>query len=143
MTIVCPTDFSEPAAQAQAAALRLARALGGEVVFVHVAVETPLYGEGIGKLDLPKIYDHQRAWAANALRDRVTAASQEGVPARFLVRVGVPHEQIVKAARDEAADYIVIGTHGRTGLNRLLLGSVAERVIRLAPCPVLAVREKA
>jgi nucleotide-binding universal stress UspA family protein len=58
----------------------------------------------------------------------------------WVLRAGTPHEQIVGAAQDEKADVIVIGTHGRTGVNRMLLGSVAERVVRLAPCPVLTVR---
>jgi len=53
----------------------------------------------------------------------------------------VPFEEIVKVAEEERADMIVMGTHGRSGLNRILLGSVAERVIRLAPCPVLTVRQ--
>jgi nucleotide-binding universal stress UspA family protein len=53
----------------------------------------------------------------------------------------VPFEEIVKVAQEERADMIVMGTHGRSGLNRALLGSVAERVIRLAPCPVLTVRQ--
>ena len=57
------------------------------------------------------------------------------------MQVGVPFEEIVKIAEEERADMIVMGTHGRGGLNRMLLGSVAERVIRLAPCPVLTVRE--
>ncbi len=55
--------------------------------------------------------------------------------------VGVPFEEIVRVAKEEHADMIVMGAHGRSGLNRVLLGSVAERVIRLAPCPVLTVRQ--
>ena len=57
------------------------------------------------------------------------------------LQTGVPFEEIVKVADDERADMIVMGTHGRSRLNRVLLGSVAERVIRLAPCPVLTVRQ--
>ena len=57
------------------------------------------------------------------------------------MRTGVPHEEIVATARDEGADLIAMGTHGRGGLNRLVLGSVCDRVIRLSSCPVLAVRE--
>ena len=57
------------------------------------------------------------------------------------MKVGVPFEEIVKIAGVERVDMIVMGTHGRSGLDRLLLGSVAERVIRLAPCPVLTVRQ--
>ena len=59
---------------------------------------------------------------------------------RTIVRTGLAQEEIVNLATDERADLIIIGTHGRTGLNRLLLGSIADRVIRFAPCPVLTVR---
>jgi nucleotide-binding universal stress UspA family protein len=60
---------------------------------------------------------------------------------RWLLRTGVPHEEIARAATEERADYIVIGTRGRGGLERALLGSVADRVVRTAPCPVVTVRQ--
>jgi nucleotide-binding universal stress UspA family protein len=60
---------------------------------------------------------------------------------RTIVRSGSAHEEIVNLATAERAELIIMGTHGRTGLNRLLLGSVTERVIRFAPCPVLTVRK--
>lgn len=68
------------------------------------------------------------------------ALAAEGVSAQVRLEVGVPWEAIVCVAGDEGAEMIVMGTHGRTGLDRLLLGSVAERVVRRAPCPVLTVR---
>jgi nucleotide-binding universal stress UspA family protein len=70
----------------------------------------------------------------------VAAARAEGRRVRTAVRVGVPYEEIVALARDERADLLVIGTRGRSGVPHALLGSVAERVVRLAPCPVLSVR---
>ena len=75
------------------------------------------------------------------LRRWEATARGEGLAAKALLRTGVPHEAIVEAAREEGADLVVIGTHGRGGVDRLLLGSVADRVIRLASCPVLAVRQ--
>ena len=60
---------------------------------------------------------------------------------KTLLRTGTPQDEIVATVRDEGADLIAIGTHGRGGLNRLMLGSVCDRVIRMSPCPVLAVRE--
>jgi nucleotide-binding universal stress UspA family protein len=141
MTIICATDFSESAEPAEAQALRLARALGADLVYVHVTVETALYGEGpFSMSEVQRVYDAQREWATETLAARVTAAKERGVPARMVVKAGVPHAEIVKTAQDEAAEMIVVGTHGRSGLERLLLGSVAERVVRLAPCPVLTVR---
>lgn len=141
MIILYATDFSESSNPAETQALRLAKALGGEVIFLHVAQETPLFGEGpFGMADVQRVYDAQRQWATDALAARVQAASEAGVAARSVLKIGVPFQEIVKAADETKADLIVMGTHGRTGLDRLLLGSVAERVIRLAASPVLTVR---
>lgn len=139
--IVYATDFSASAGPAEAQALKLARVLGAEVVYLHVAIEAPLFGEGpFGGAQVRSVYDAQRRWATEMLRARVTAAAEGGVGARFVLKVGVPFEQIVETAAEEQAAMVVMGTHGRSGLDRLFLGSVAERVIRLAPCPVLTVR---
>ncbi len=75
-----------------------------------------------------------------SLGEWTAAAGTSGLGARWLVRSGVPHAEIAAAARQERADLIVMGTHGRSGLDRALLGSVADRVIRLGPCPVVSVR---
>jgi nucleotide-binding universal stress UspA family protein len=141
MKILVATDFSDCAVAAEGRALEFARALGAEVLFVHVAVETPRYGEGpFSTPAVPNMFEAQQRWAADTLTERVAAAETQGVSARSLVKVGLPFAEIVKTAEEERADTIVIGTHGRSGLSRLLLGSVAERVVRTAPCPVLTVR---
>jgi nucleotide-binding universal stress UspA family protein len=142
MKILHPTDFSDCATAAQTTALDLVRRLGGEIVLLQVLVETPLYGESV--LNMPtvrRVYDAQRKWAEKTLEARAADLRQGGTKASWRVQVGVPFEEIVKIADEERADMIVMGTHGRAGLNRALLGSIAERVIRLAPCPVLTVRE--
>lgn len=143
MKILHPTDFSECATHAEQFAVRLARDLKGELVLFQALVEAPLYGEGILNMrEAQRVYDAQRKWAEETLEARAGQIRQaEGVPVRWALQTGVPFEEIVKAAEKEGADMIVMGTHGRSGLNRLLLGSVAERVIRLAPCPVLTVRQ--
>jgi nucleotide-binding universal stress UspA family protein len=138
--IVCPTDFSAAAANAERHAVGLAKALGAELVLLHVASEAPLWRESVGSAEVRKIFESQRRWVADTLAERAGALGADGVKARGLVKVGVPWEEIVAAAADEHADMIVMGTEGRTGLDRLLLGSVAERVVRRAPCPVLTVR---
>jgi nucleotide-binding universal stress UspA family protein len=79
--------------------------------------------------------------AEGALADWVDKARGEGLDARAVLRTGVVHEEIVTLAKGEQADLVVIGTHGRGGISRVLLGSVADRVVRLAHCPVLTVRE--
>ncbi len=142
MKILHPTDFSDCAAEAQEEASRLARVLGAELVLLHVSVEAPLYAEGlIGVKDVRKVYEAQRKWAEETLEARAAALRDTGVTSRALVRVGVPAEEIAKVAGEEGVDMIVMGTHGRGGLSRFFLGSVADRVIRTARCPVLTVRE--
>ena len=143
MKILHPTDFSECATHAEQFAVRLARDLKGELVLFQTLVEAPLYGEGILNMrEAQRVYDAQRKWAEETLETRAGQIRQaEGIAVRWALQTGVPFEEIVRAAEKEGADMIVMGTHGRSGLNRLLLGSVAERVIRLAPCPVLTVRQ--
>jgi nucleotide-binding universal stress UspA family protein len=141
MKILCATDFSEQGQAAEAETVTLARALGAEVVYLHVSAEPMLYGESPFSIrNLKDVYDAQQRWVEDALKARVAAIQAMGTTARWVLRAGVPYEQIVAAAEEEKADMLVLGTHGRSGLNRLLLGSVAERVVRLAPCPVLTVR---
>ena len=142
MKILHPTDFSECAKQAEAAAVDLVGKLDGELVLFLALVETPLYGEGlISSQQVQAVYDAQRKWAEETLETRAGDLRQRGIKASWRLQAGVPFEEIVEAAREERADMIVMGTHGRSGLDRVLLGSVAERVIRLAPCPVLTVRQ--
>jgi universal stress protein A len=141
--IVHPTDFSVEAEAAEQEAVRLAHRLNAELVLVHVATETPLYGEQVFAMpDVKRIYEVQARWAEERLTERAAALTREGVPTRWRRRVGVVHTEIGTVAREEAADYIVIGTHGRGGLDRVMLGSVAERVVRTAPCPVITVRQR-
>jgi nucleotide-binding universal stress UspA family protein len=140
--ILVPTDFSRQSERAWATARRLARAVGADVVLLHVFVETPLYSEVPLSGDrVREAYSAARLWVEDQLEQWAATARAEGVGVKTLLRTGVPHEHIAEAASDEGADLIAIGTHGRGGINRLLLGSVADRVIRLAACPVLAVRE--
>lgn len=140
--LLVPTDFSAGSERAWAVARRLAARLGAELVLVHVLVEAPLYSEGPFTMKRARdVFDAARAWAVKTLGEWTATAGAAGIAARWVLRTGVPHEEIVGAAARERADLIVIGTHGRGGLDRALLGSVADRVIRLAPCPVVTVRD--
>jgi nucleotide-binding universal stress UspA family protein len=140
--LLVPTDFSAGSEQAWAVARRLAARLDAELILVHVLVETPLYSEGPFTMQRARdVFDAARAWAVKTLGEWTATAASAGLSARWVVKTGVPHQEIVGAAVLERADLIVIGTRGRGGLDRALLGSVADRVIRLAPCPVVAVRE--
>jgi universal stress protein A len=142
--VVVPTDFSRCSEEAWRLARCVAVMSGGELILTHVLAETPLYGEGPFSMGtVRQVYEAAREWAEGALEDWVGKARAEGLSARAALRAGVAYTEIVDLARDERADLIVIGTHGRGGIDRALLGSVADRVVRLAPCPVLTVREPA
>jgi len=140
--IVVPTDFSACSEEAWRVARSVAATSHGELVLTHVLTEAPLYRESILTQVRP-VYEGARKWAEGALGDWVAKARAEGLNARAALRTGVAYQQVVALATDERADLIVIGTHGRGGIDRALLGSVADRVVRLAPCPVLTVREPA
>ena len=140
--ILVPTDFSAGSERAWAEARRLAARLGAELVLVHALVERPLYSESPFTMKRARdVFDASRAWAVKTLGEWTATAAAAGLSARWVMRTGVPYKEIVGAAVTERADLIVMGTHGRGGLDRALLGSVADRVIRLAPCPVVTVRD--
>jgi universal stress protein A len=142
MKILHPTDFSEAAAYAEQVAVQLARAMGGEVILLHVAVEAPLFGEGLMTgTQVQEVYAAARKWATGALEERAAKIGKHGLATRWRLETGVPHEVITQTAAEEGADFIVIGTRGRGGLERFLMGSVADRVVRTAPCPVVTVRQ--
>jgi nucleotide-binding universal stress UspA family protein len=142
--ILLASDFSPASRPAFRQALGLARANGASLTIVHVySIIIPMMGEGYAT---PQVYDK---WMADVGADAqrrlgrlVAQARKRGVRAKGLVLEGVPHDRIVRAARSTRADLIVLGTHGRTGLSRVFLGSVAARVVTLAPCPVLTVRAR-
>lgn len=133
-TVLHPTDFSERSDNALQLACALARDYEARLVIVHVeATPTIVYGEGVVPPD-PEILFQQAKEKLDRLRVadanlRVERRFEEGDPASVILRV----------AGEINADLIVLGTHGRTGLARLLMGSVAEQVVRKASCPVLTV----
>ena len=140
--ILVPTDFSAGSERAWAVARQLVGRLGAELILFHVVIEAPLFSEGAFTMKHARnVFGAARAWANTTLGDWTAAATASGLRARSIVGTGAPREEIVATAAQEQADLIVMGTQGRSGLDRALLGSVAERVIRLAPCPVLTVRD--
>ena len=143
--ILHPSDFSKASAAAFTKALELAKANGADLVLLHV-LAPPLPLMAADGYVSPQVYEDldksARAYASKELASLVAKAKKAGVRANALLRDGVAHEQIIRAARSPKADMIVIGTHGRTGLAKLFLGSVAGRVVSAATCPVMTVRGK-
>ncbi len=142
--ILHATDFSRASRAAFQRAVELARASRAELTLVHVFTPPLVYApDGYA---LPQAYqemlDSVRSQAQKQLDTLLAKARAAGVRARGLLLEGVPHDRIVRAAKSRRADLVVIGTHGRTGLARLFLGSVAGRVVAAASCPVLTVRGK-
>ena len=140
--VVHPSDFSRASGAAFNKAVEMAKAGRGELMVVHVlSPVAPIAGEGYVS---PKMYEEiaasSRAWAGKQLGKLVAKAKTAGVRAKGFVLEGVAHDQIARFARSRHADLIVMGTHGRSGLAKLFLGSVAGRVIAAAACPVLTVR---
>lgn len=139
--ILFATDFSDASGPAARRAVSLAKDSGAELLVVHV-YEPPVR-PAVDAFLVPRVYDEFeaeiRSRADQGLAPIVARAAGAGVAARPLVLRGVADEAIARAAKDEAADLVVVGTHGRGGVARLLLGSVAARVVSSAPCPVLTV----
>ena len=141
--ILVPTDFGEAADAALMYARELAGRFGATLHVIHVAENIFLkaYGaETYGPLAADMQRDLEEA-ARKQLDELLTDSDGSGPPTkRAILTSGSPSFTIVEYANDNAIDLIVMGTHGRGALAHLVMGSVAERVVRLAPCPVLTVR---
>ena len=141
--ILVPTDGSPVSTQAVGAAIEFAKACGSEIVALSVAVPEPVLQslEGAMVLDPGQQVDvllaHAQAYVA-AIAER---AREAGVDCSPVTRFSLdPAEAIVEAAREQACDLIVMGSHGRRGLSRLLAGSVTQAVLAYAPVPVMVLR---
>jgi nucleotide-binding universal stress UspA family protein len=142
--ILHPTDFSSASRPAFERAIALARDARGELTVLHVLSPIlPVVGEGyIPPQTYESIDAAGRKSAQRKLDALVARARKAGVRARALLLEGSAHDQIARAAKGRRADLIVMGTHGRSGLARFFVGSVASRVVSVAPCPVMTVRAK-
>jgi nucleotide-binding universal stress UspA family protein len=135
-SILIPTDFSETSDAALHYAVGMAQAFGAQLYLLHVPGETGENFEAnfpVGRFE-------------TAARERLaTLLSQEDIDRlrpEYALRIGTPADEIGRYADARDVDLIIMGTHGRTGVAHLLMGSVAERVVRTAPCPVLLVRDR-
>jgi len=143
--ILCPTDFSEASLSGLKMASEMAEKFGSQVIVLYV-------NKPIQTLPAPQIEAREIIFDVEAFEENVSKDAQrhlaavvenhfpEGVEPRLEVRLGQPSEEILKMAEDEKVDAIFMATHGRTGLKHIVFGSVAERVVSRANCPVLTVR---
>lgn len=140
--ILLPSDFSDCSAEAARAARRLAEHFGSRVAVLHVLDEPaaldPMFR---GEVPLEMLRDRMEQYAREEMK-RFLGDHFGGYPeVETRIASGVPYREILRAARETAAALIVIGTHGRTGVEHVIFGSTAEKVVRMAPCPVLTVRQ--
>jgi nucleotide-binding universal stress UspA family protein len=142
--ILCPTDFSDSSERAYDYGLSLARHYKAELYLLHIVrpviIASPEYAipESVNEF-----YGELREYAEEQLREFAKTHAEGGVQVMVVVEEGIVTESILHFAREHSVDMIVMGTHGRRGFQRLTLGSVTERVLRRAGCPVLAVRRPA
>ena len=139
--ILCPTDFSGPSLQAVRAACELAEHFASQLCLVYVVPTIPLpTSDPSYDFELPEYEKILHDDAVRKLRNLREEAIKPGVAARTIVGHGQAADEIVILAEREKVDLIVIATHGTTGLRHFVFGSVAEKVVRLAPCAVLTLR---
>jgi len=135
-TILFPTDFSLASDAALPHAEALAKQAGARLLIVHVEEPPLAYGGGELYYGLPEPSSERILKMLEEVKPK-----DASVPFTHRLTMGDPAGEIVRIAEDEGAEMIVLGTHGRTGVTRLLMGSVAEAVVRRAPCPVQVYRE--
>jgi nucleotide-binding universal stress UspA family protein len=144
-TILVPHDFSSSANHAAALARDEAKLHGASIVLLHVIdlpgqlkPETVIVPDATGAPI--NIKDYAVRQAEEHLADISARLGKDGVAATTFIRLGKPEEEIIEFAKQNSVDLIVMGTHGRTGLEHMLVGSVAERVVRGSTVPVLTIR---
>jgi nucleotide-binding universal stress UspA family protein len=141
--ILVPTDFSDPSTEALATAIAFARLSEAKLDLVHVAVEAnyvlpPPVDVAPVAIDM----SHIMARITDSLAAEEARVREAGLACETAVLVGRPDTEIVERASATGAELIIMGTHGRSGLAHALLGSIAERVVQHAPCPVLIVPKR-
>ncbi len=140
-SILVPIDFSIHSKNALKYAVPMARRFGASVHLVYV-VEPTIYPAdlGFGQVVLPGVEDELREKGGSELQSLIRKEIGGSVKASWSVRTGNPHQEILREADERKVDLIVVATHGHSGVEHMLFGSTADRVVRHAKCPVLTVR---
>ena len=140
-TILHPTDFSESAEHAFRLACSLARDHAARLVVLHVVKPSyPIVGEMLVVPPLGSEEGDEAERLRMLAKLKARTPTYGGFPVEYRAEIGEPVESILDAVEDTGAGLVVMGTHGRTGLKRMLMGSVAEQIVRTAPCSVLTVK---
>ncbi|MCF8142339.1 MAG: universal stress protein [Deltaproteobacteria bacterium] len=143
--ILCPTDFSDPSFEALEVATELALHFSSELIVIHVVAPIPVIATEYRSPAAFNVQEYQKVMEASSMKvleEQIGKRIPERVSTRRILSSGDPADQIVNTAENENVDVIVIATRGQTGLKRLVFGSVAEKVVRLARRPVLSIRER-
>jgi nucleotide-binding universal stress UspA family protein len=140
--ILCPIDFSDNSFTALDYATDFAKQNNSQLILLHV-IDNPLADQyGPKRQNFYAEVEHAVEWSQQKLAETAHTHAA-GVSCDAIAKRGNPYEEIIDFANTQQIDLIVMSTHGRTGPQRLLIGSVAEKIVRTAPCPVLTVRQKA
>lgn len=141
--ILVPTDFSEGVKEALSHAAALGREYKSTLILLHV-LDSRFYPSGFfPSYDyFTRLLTEFKAKAKAEMENLSRSPRFRGIPLESQIREGDPATAIVEAAKDEKADLVVMGTHGQTALEHVLVGSTAEKVVRTCPCPVLTVRSR-
>jgi nucleotide-binding universal stress UspA family protein len=138
--ILCPIDYSVYSEKALKYAIEFAEKYNAKLYLMHV-LDIRIYDITDPELYNVNVIDKE---TINKLRERlhkcISENTRKNIEVETIVIEGVPFVEIIKKAREYKVDLIVLGTHGRTGLSHAIMGSVAEKVVRKAPCPVLTIR---
>lgn len=141
--ILVPTDFSDTADAALAVSIEVARAFRAEVELLHVTQTTMLLPPPLDLISFPSLVPDLQVRVQENLEQRAARVQAAGLSVTTATLEGAPHVEIVRYANETGAGMIVMGTHGRGGLAHAVMGSVAERVLHRARCPVLVVPVRA
>jgi universal stress protein A len=141
--ILVPIDFSEYSKKALKYAFRFAEQFGASLTLLYV-VEPTVYPAdfSFGQVGFPNVEDELRKKGEEELHAMIAEMIKDQVPAAAVVKTGLPFVEVTAYAAENDIDLIIVATHGHTGVEHILFGSTAEKIVRKAPCPVLVVRQK-
>jgi nucleotide-binding universal stress UspA family protein len=141
-SVLVPIDFSDYSKSALRYAVNFAKSFNAEIILIYV-VEPVIYPPdfSMGQIAMPSINTEWDDRAKDELQKLAKSEVIGAVKAKTIIKTGKPFVEIIETAKEENVDLIIIATHGRSGVEHILFGSTAEKVVRKAPCPVLTLRE--